>query len=182
MRVINGRYKGRVIKTAKDLFVRPVTDRVKQTLFNVLVNRLEFHGAKVLDLFAGSGSLGIEALSRGAEHVTFVDASKEAINCIELNIRILDCEPQTEILEMDGMNYLLRSTASFDVIFADPPYKFKQTMEIPELVFGQKLLKPHGYLLVEHATNLRFETTTLYQVALEKKFGRTMVTFFHGVS
>jgi len=182
MRVITGRYKGRIIKTAKDLSVRPATDRVKQTLFNVLMNRLELHGARVLDLFAGSGSLGIEALSRGAEHVTFVDVSEGAINCIELNVRILDCEAQTEILEMDGMNYLARSKDSFDVIFADPPYNFQQTTEIPDLVFRQKLLKPHGYLLIEHATDVRFETTTLYQVALEKKFGRTMVTFFHGLS
>ena len=94
-------------------------------------------------------------------------------------VRILGCESQVEILQMDGMNYLLRSTASFDVIFADPPYKFQQTMEIPGLVFRQKLLKLHGYLLIEHASDLRFETTTLYQVALEKKFGRTIVTFFH---
>jgi 16S rRNA (guanine966-N2)-methyltransferase len=182
MRVITGRYKGRIIKTAKDLSVRPATDRVKQTVFNVLMNRLELHGARVLDLFAGSGSLGIEALSRGAEHVTFVDVSEGATDCIELNVRILDCEAQTEILEMDGMNYLSRSRASFDVIFADPPYNFQQTTEIPDLVFRQKLLKPHGYLLIEHATDVRFETTTLYQVALEKKFGRTMVTFFHGLS
>lgn len=182
MRVITGRYKGRIIKTTKDLSIRPATDRVKQTLFNVLINRLELHGAKGLDLFAGSGSLGIEALSRGAEHVTFVDVSEKAINCLEQNVRILGCESQVEILQMDGMNYLSRSTASFDIIFADPPYKLQQTMEIPELVFRQKLLKPHGYLLVEHSTDLRFETTALYQVALEKKFGRTMVTFFHGLS
>jgi 16S rRNA (guanine966-N2)-methyltransferase len=182
MRVITGRYKGRIIKTTKDLPIRPATDRVKQTLFNVLINRLELHGTRILDLFAGSGSLGIEGLSRGAEHVTFVDVTESAINCLQQNVRILGCESQVEILQMDGMNYLTRSKASFDIIFADPPYKFKQTTEIPDLVFRQKLLKPDGYLLIEHATDLRFETTTQYQVALEKKFGRTMVTFFHGLS
>jgi 16S rRNA (guanine(966)-N(2))-methyltransferase RsmD len=182
MRVITGRYKGRIIKTTEDLSVRPATDRVKQALFNVLINRMELHGTRVLDLFAGSGSLGIESLSRSAEHVTFVDISEKAIDCMEQNVRILGCESQVEILQMDGMNYLTRSNASFDIIFADPPYKFKQTREIPEIVFRRKLMKPRGYLVVEHATDVRFETTALYHVALEKKFGRTIVTFFYGLS
>ncbi|MEK7250587.1 MAG: RsmD family RNA methyltransferase, partial [Bacteroidota bacterium] len=82
MRVISGIYKGRILKTVNDLSVRPVTDRVKQTLFDMLINRIEMDSATVLDLFAGSGGLGIEALSRGAAHVTFVESDSEAAHYI----------------------------------------------------------------------------------------------------
>jgi len=178
MRVITGSFKGRKLKTVPDLSVRPATDRVKQTLFDILANRIRFEETNVLDLFAGSGALGIEALSRGAAHVTFVEINEEAAGCIEQNVRSLGCEETTEIHETDAMDFVLRSKDSFDLIFADPPYGFEGTMNIPSLVFQQKLLKPHGYLLIEHATDVRFQGSAWYRVGPEKKFGRTVVTFF----
>ena len=178
MRVITGLYKGRILKTVKDLSVRPATDRVKQTVFNMLANRIELRGAIVLDLFAGSGSLGIEALSRGAAHVTFVESDEQAVRYIEENVRALGCEALTEIDETDAMYYLLHVRPSFDLIFADPPYAFERTNEIPGIVFTQKLLKPHGYLLIEHAPTVHFASTHEYYAGPEKKFGRTLVTFF----
>ena len=182
MRVITGLYKGRILKTVKDLSVRPATDRVKQTVFNMLANRIELHGTRVLDLFAGSGSLGIEALSRGAAHVTFVENDEQAVRYIEENVKALGCETMIEIDETDAMYFLLHVHSPFDLIFADPPYAFERTTEIPGIVFTQKLLKSHGYLLIEHATTVHFASTQSYHAGPEKKFGRTLVTFFQARS
>lgn len=178
MRVITGLYKGRVLKTVNDLSVRPATDRVKETIFDMLAHRMAFDGARVLDLFAGSGSLGIEALSRGASHATFVESNNDAQRFIEMNMETLGCEEAAEIISMDAMQFLRRSREQYDLIFADPPYAYDETATIPPVVFQDKLLKRHGYLLIEHASRLQFSNTPLYQVGASKKFGRTVVTFF----
>lgn len=178
MRVISGIYRGRILKTVKDLSVRPATDRVKQTLFDMLTNRIEMDGAIVLDLFAGSGGLGIEALSRGVGHATFVENDGEAVGYIEKNLQSLGCMDQTSIIETDAISFIHRCKDSFDLIFADPPYKSVETPQIPELVFKTLLLKKNGYLLIEHTTDLKFESTDLYHAGPEKRFGRTVVTFF----
>ena len=178
MRVITGIYKGRTLKTVKDLSVRPATDRVKQTLFDMLANRVEWEGARVLDLFAGSGSLGIEALSRSAAHVTFVESDSDALDFIEKNLETLGCVEATEILSMDAMQFLRNTREHYDLIFADPPYEYKETTSIPTAVFTHNILKKHGYLLIEHAAKLAFSSTPLYQAEPSKKFGRTIVTFF----
>ncbi len=179
MRVITGLYKGRILKTVQDLSVRPATDRVKQTMFDMLTNRIEFEGARILDLFAGSGSLGIEALSRGATHVTFVELNPDAEAFIERNVEMLGCEEETEIISMEAMQFLRRSQEQYDLIFADPPYAYDETATIPSVIFQSKILKKHGYLLIEHATKLEFSSTPLYHAGPSKKFGRTIVTFFH---
>ncbi len=178
MRIITGLYKGRVIKTVQDLSVRPATERVRQTLFNMLANRIDFGGITVLDLFAGSGSLGLEALSRGAARVTFVEQGDEAIGFIEENVRALGCEDAAELLPVDAMDFLAAGRGSYDLAFADPPYAFEHTARIPGLMFERGMVKQGGYLLIEHAKDLRFESAPLYVAGPEKKFGRTLVTFF----
>ncbi len=179
MRIITGLYKGRVLKTVQDLSVRPATERVRQTLFNMLANRIDFEGITVLDLFAGSGSLGFEAVSRGASRVTFVEQSDEASEFIAENARALDCDHAVEVLQMDAMGFLAARHGTYDLVFADPPYSFVQTNKIPGLLFEHAMIRPGGYLLIEHAKDLRFESTPLYAAGPEKKFGRTFVTFFH---
>ena len=178
MRVISGIYKGRILKTVKDLSVRPATDRVKQTLFDMLVNRIPLEGATVLDLFAGSGSLGIEALSRGAARATFVENDSNAAEHIEKNLEALGCGGNAELIESDALSFVSRCNESFDLIFADPPYKFEEIEQIPAMIFKARILKPNGYVLVEHTKDLKFESTELYAAGPEKKFGRTLVTFF----
>jgi 16S rRNA (guanine966-N2)-methyltransferase len=179
MRVIAGLYKGRILKTVNDLSVRPATDRVKQTLFDMLASRVAMEGAHVLDLFAGSGSLGIEALSRGADHVTFVETNPDATEYIERNVEALGCGAQVEIVLMDAMHYLRETQEHFSLIFADPPYGFEETPSIPSVTFTDRRLTRHGYLLIEHASNLAFQSTPLYHAGPMKKFGRTIVTLFH---
>ncbi|MBI4535263.1 MAG: 16S rRNA (guanine(966)-N(2))-methyltransferase RsmD [Ignavibacteriae bacterium] len=182
MRVISGRYKGRNLTTVRDLSVRPATDRVKQTLFDMLATRIELEGASVLDLFAGSGNLGIEALSRGARCATFVEDNSDAVERIERNLRALGCESQTEIHETDVLSFIKHASESYDLIFADPPYAYAQVKSLPALIVTFQLLRPQGYLLIEHTQDLHFETTPLYLAGPEKKFGRTVVTFFRPIT
>jgi 16S rRNA (guanine(966)-N(2))-methyltransferase RsmD len=178
MRVITGLYKGRTIRTVKDLSVRPATDRVRQTIFNMLENRIPLEGSSVLDLFAGSGSLGIEALSRGAADVTFVETGRDAVAYLDDNLRMLGCESAAQVYRMDVVEFLGRHQGAHDLVFADPPYAYERTAELPALIFGKGMIRPSGYLLIEHAKDLHFDSTPHYHVGPEKRFGRTLVTFF----
>jgi len=178
MRVIAGRYKGRRLHTVRDLSVRPATDRVKQTIFDVLMTRLDLSGARVLDLFAGSGSLGIEALSRGASYALFLENNEDAAELIESNLALLGCTDRSAVFASDAMRMQLRGEPAFDLVFADPPYTFSSTAEIPAMIRKNGLLTTDGYLIIEHAPNLSFPEVEGFTVGPTKKFGRTLVTFF----
>ncbi len=177
MRVLTGLYKGRALRTVNDRSVRPATARVRQTIFDMLTHRAGFDGARVLDLFAGSGSLGIECLSRGARETIFVESDPEAIRYLEQNVRTLGCEGKTEILPMDAMAYLRGHRGEFDIVFADPPYRFPEISSLADAVFAAGVVAPEGYLLIEHTTDVRFVDGAGYRVTAEKRFGRTVVTF-----
>jgi 16S rRNA (guanine(966)-N(2))-methyltransferase RsmD len=180
MRVITGVYKGRTIRTVDDLSVRPATDRVRQAIFNMLETRIRLDGSAVLDLFAGSGSLGIEALSRGARQAVFVEGGKEAARILQENLTALGCEDSAELLAEDALEYLRTTGDRYDLIFADPPYVYPATGEIPALIFERGVLSPGGFLLIEHSRDLQFASGALYSVGPVKRFGRTFVTFFQG--
>jgi 16S rRNA (guanine966-N2)-methyltransferase len=178
VRVIAGRYRGRRLTTVRDLSVRPAADRVKQTIFDMLATRVPLDGARVLDLFAGSGSLGIEALSRGASHTVFVEAQRAAADSIRANLAALGCAADATVVVTDALRYIRTESASFDVIFADPPYAWAGTPELPEQLLGRGLLRAGGYLLIEHAAGLSFPAPVSYRQGPVKRFGRTVVSFF----
>ncbi len=179
MRIITGIYKGRSLSTVKDNSVRPATDRVKGSIFNMLQNRLDLHGALVLDLFAGSGSLGFEALSRGAERVTFVDDQKAALDSLESNAESLGCTDQCEIIEDDAMTFLRRgATRQYDLIFADPPYVWEGISTLPTEIITRGLLQKSGLLIIEHAKQAVFAPSGAYAPPLCREFGNTRVSFF----
>jgi 16S rRNA (guanine(966)-N(2))-methyltransferase RsmD len=154
MRIIAGQYRGRVLKSPPSMQIRPTSDRLRETLFNVLAPRL--HDARFLDLCAGSGAVGIEALSRGAAFVTFVDRSRKTCGLIETNLDLLGVpEEQTEVVMSEAVEYLRRAVARelapSDIVFFDPPYSIDY-LPVLEL-FGQHaaaLLAPEGVLVVEH--------------------------------
>jgi len=177
LKILTGKYKGRTLRTVNDLSVRPATGRVRQTVFDVLTLRGFPDGARVLDLFAGSGSLGIEALSRGAAHATFVESDPRAVECLERNIRMLGCDGIATILHMDAMTYVENGRGEFDLVFADPPYRFGGTRQIPENLMHRDMVFTGGYVLIEHSKEISFADSPLYTVELEKRFGRTVVSF-----
>jgi 16S rRNA (guanine966-N2)-methyltransferase len=179
MRVITGAFRGRTIASVNDLAVRPATERVRQTIFNMLVNRMELEGTSVLDLFAGTGSLGLECLSRGAAHVVFVEQNRRIADCITRSLNSFGCAERADVLTEEVTNYLAAAGESFDLIFCDPPYAFPLSSALPARIFRDGLLRKGGYLIMEHADALRFSSGPGYAAGPEKKFGRTLVTFFH---
>jgi 16S rRNA (guanine966-N2)-methyltransferase len=178
MRVISGLYKGRQLKPALHLDIRPATDRVKETIFNVLQARIDFEDITVLDLFAGTGSLGIEAASRGAAKVILIDDSEESIELIEENIEILKCGDTCSAIETDALRFIDITKEKFDLIFADPPYAYEETRTIPQKVFAKNILKANGFLIIEHQKKLTFEMSPDFNIIITKEFGNTTVTFF----
>lgn len=126
MRIIAGTFRGRALasvgKGDAGAHLRPTTDRVRESLFNVLNHRVDFDGLRVLDLFAGTGALGLEALSRGADHVTFVDDGRVAQGLIRKNIGIVGAQAQTGLIRRDATRLGDNPDAPYDLVFLDPPY------------------------------------------------------------
>lgn len=120
MRVITGKARGVRLKTPEGSHTRPTTDRVKEALFSII--QFEVEGRRVLDLFAGTGQLGIEALSRGAEHAVFVDARKDALALVKENLKRTRLTDVADTVQADYMDFLSRCRQKFDLIFLDPPY------------------------------------------------------------
>jgi 16S rRNA (guanine966-N2)-methyltransferase len=177
MRVIAGRLKGRRLASVGGATIRPATDRARQVIFDVLSCRINLENSIVLDLFAGTGSLGIEALSRGAKAVTFVDSSGEAVACITRNLRAMDLEESARVTRANALAFVATSESDYNLIFCDPPYRYEQTAEICNSIFSANILRPGGYLLVEHARTLVLRENDRFRVALDKRFGSTVVTF-----
>ena len=151
MRIISGIYRGRVIKSPPDNKTRPTSDRLRETLFNVLAPRID-EETRFLDLCAGTGAIGIEALSRGAAFVTFVDRSKKSCAIIEENLDKLDVpESTTEILGLDADNFTGREhKKGWDIAFFDPPYDSDYSLVLHEFGHNKTLLNDGGVQVVEH--------------------------------
>jgi len=152
VRIISGQYRGRVLKSPPNLQVRPTSDRLRETLFNVLAPRIE--GSQFLDLCSGSGAIGIEALSWGAAHVTFVDKSRKMCGLIEANLDMIEVpEPETDVVMADAAEFVRRAAAkaekSWDIVFYDPPYD-SDYMHVLSVFGANGLISPGGVLVVEH--------------------------------
>ena len=180
MRIIAGEFRGRVIKSPTDSRTRPTSDRLRETLFNVLAPRIE--GARFLDLCAGSGAIGMEALSRGAEHVTFVDRSRRSCALIEENLDLLGVpEEATEIQALSAENFVGRKHEfGWDIVFYDPPYDSNYDLVLFE--FGtteSRLLNENGILIAEHHTKHALPDTAqnLRRWRILKQ-GETSLSFF----
>lgn len=175
MRIIAGTYRGRLLKTVRDLSIRPTTDRAKQTIFDVLSNRLDFEGAEVLDLFSGSGSLGLEAISRGAKHVVFVDRSPQSLGVLESNIATLGCEDRCSVYSAEVFWFLKNTKRSFDVIFVDPPYALERITELPAALFSSPVVSAGSHVVMEHSKESPVEPKETEYEITRKSFGQTTV-------
>lgn len=176
MRIIAGKFRSRHLKTINSNIVRPTTDRVRQTIFDVLTARMDFENANVLDCFAGSGLLGFEAVSRGAARVAFIEHNSKVAAYISESIQLLQLEAQTTLHLTDVMRFIVETTERYDLIFADPPYAFHHYDKFLRKVFERNLLLPSGYLVLEHSEKQSFASHA--QFAFQKNFGTTIVSFF----
>lgn len=159
MRVISGLYRGRILKSPPDNRTRPTSDRLRETLFNILSPRID-DDTRFLDLCAGTGAIGIEAISRGAGFVTFVDRSKKACALIEENLDKLSVpESQTDVLNLEAENFTGRDhAAGWDVIYFDPPYDSDYAVAMHD-IGSNGLVETDGVLVVEHHTKKHMPET-----------------------
>lgn len=177
MRIITGSLKGRSLSAPSNTDVRPTTGRVKESLFSAIESRRYIQQSFVLDLFAGSGSLGFEALSRGAKQAIFVDQNRRCLDYIDDTAVKFDIEDKVRTVCLDAMNYLAGPPIPCDIILSDPPYTYENTPKIPELVFSRGWLAKEGWLVLEH--NKYHHFTEHPHFLQEKKYGRTYTSFFY---
>jgi 16S rRNA (guanine966-N2)-methyltransferase len=179
MRIVGGTFRGRRIQGPKSKEIRPALDKVKQAIFNILGN---LEGKKVIDFFAGTGSIGLEALSRGAAHCTFVDSKIEALRLIEKNIRLLGLQQITQVIRARLPKEIgrLGKESPFDLLFVDPPYDKNLVNPTLRAIAREKLLAPGGTVVVEHSPREVISPgvgLTLYD---QRKYGQTYVSFLRG--
>lgn len=176
MRIITGSLKGRRLKSPTTDETRPTSDRTKEGMFNVIDARRYFDDLEVLDLFGGSGNLGFEAISRGAAHATFVDASRASIKIIEENAAHLGVTDQVRVICSQVDSFLSRFARPFDLVFADPPYDYPEMDKLIEVVLTTGWLAEGGWFLLEH--DKRHNFTDHPNCVFSKPYGRTIVTIF----
>ena len=155
MRIITGKYKGRHFDISRAFKARPTTDFAKENIFNVMMGYLDFEGASALDLFAGTGSISLELVSRGCRQVISVESDRDHANFIRQCFEKLN--DKTDILiRGDAFKFIKSCHQQFDFIFADPPYALEQLPEIPELILSKQLLKEGGVFVFEHGKQYDF--------------------------
>lgn len=176
MRIIGGKYGKRLIRPPANLPVRPTTDLAKESLFNILNNKVDFQGLRVLDLFAGTGSLSYEFASRGAAEVISVDLNFKCISFINKTIEEFGIEQMTTV-KTDVFRFLQTTTKKFNMIFADPPYQLPNIPEISQTVFNNNVLLPGGWLIVEHPKEVVLKDQPHF-VEL-RKYGHVNFSLFH---
>lgn len=166
MRIIAGSHKGRKINGPDNNLIRPTMDRAKEGIFNVI--NMDIIDSNVLDLFSGTGNLGIEAKSRGASEVVSVDNSKEAINLIKENLKNLNME--IDVIQRDVEDYLKQTAKKFDIIFLDPPYDIDPKKLVEILKKAIIALDKEGYLVLEMDAKINLDLNG-FNVFKEKKYG-----------
>lgn len=175
MRIIGGQYRSRVLAPIRGEGIRPTSDRVKESLFGILSPRL--YGARVLDLFCGSGALGLESLSRGAKEAVFNDCSKESLEVLKKNLRLLKLEARTYCL--DYMQCLDTLYGKFDIIFLDPPYSEDLGVRAMGRIAEKKLLREGGVIVYERDRSFGEDMPDCrLQKTDERKYGKTWLSFF----
>ena len=176
MRIISGTYGGRRFDAPKNLQARPTTDIAKESLFNILQNRIDFEDITTLDLFAGTGSISFEILSRGASRVVSVEMGRVQQQFIQKVAGELKITTGLQLIRGDVFKYLKGATQQFDLIFADPPYALKELPTLPDLVLEGNLLKPEGTFILEHGKENDFSSHPRF-VEL-RKYGAVHFSFF----
>lgn len=181
MRVIAGSARHTTLKTVPGENTRPTTDRIKETLFNIL--QFELADTRFLDLFSGSGAIGIEALSRGAARAVFVENNREAVACIGQNLKATHLEGKAQVFGCDVLSAIakLRSEKSFDFIFMDPPYKEELERETLEALGESGLVGENTVLIIEAGKDRSFEFVEElgYEITREKIYKTNKHVFLH---
>ncbi len=174
MRVITGTARGRRLKTPEGMDIRPTTDNVKESVFNIL--QFDIEGRRVLDLFAGTGQLGIECLSRGAKEAVFIDESRDAVKIVRENLKA--CGFSAPVLQQDALSYL-NTCGSFDLIFVDPPYDAGLYNPVLEKINSIDILSEGGIILCESRQETDMpEMQAPYYKRKEYRYGKVKLSLY----
>ncbi|MBE7024491.1 MAG: 16S rRNA (guanine(966)-N(2))-methyltransferase RsmD [Ruminococcaceae bacterium] len=173
MRVISGLARGRKLRSLEGDHTRPTTDRVKESVFNIVMPYVR--SAKALDLFAGSGALGIEALSRGAESCTFVENSRAAVEVIQKNLEDTRLGVKATVRMQDALVFLENTEPGYDLIFLDPPYDGGFYQPVLDAVARRGLLAEEGVLVLEKRAEAVLELPEAVTILKERKYGKTAI-------
>ena len=180
MRIISGNKKSIVINAPKNLPVRPTTDKVKESLFNIIQNKFELNDCKILDVFSGTGNISYEFASRGCNDILSVDNN---FNCIRfINKTAKELEIKIRIKKIDYLSFLKKNKEKFNIIFADPPYSFllRDYLEIIDIVRKNEILEEGGELIIEHRSNISFIDKV--KEVDERNYGSSSLSFFKKAS
>lgn len=174
MRIISGELKGRLIKVPDSKLIRPTTDRVRETFFNLLNNRLSFQDIKVLDLYSGSGSLGLECLSRGASSVDFVEKNYIIYKNLQETVNSLDLEGKSKIFRMEAVKFTsLSDHAAYDLILADPPFFHYDIYRVVENILTNRYLADDSFVFIERSIQTKSKDTDNFKSEPFKIIGDT---------
>ena len=175
MKVISGIYKGKKIASISSNKTRPMMAIVRESIFNSL--QIEIQNTKVLDLFSGSGSLGIEAISRGAKSCVFVEISKPAVEVIEFNLNNL--QEKQEVIKADAEKWIINSRSKFSIVFIDPPYKYPSSKLVNIIKNCVDILQDNGKIIIHrNSISQRLNAINKLDLVKESKFGQSVITVY----
>ncbi len=183
MRIIGGKLKGHTLHLPKNREVRPLRDLARESIFNVLAhsNKISFNlnQSKILDLYAGTGSFGLECLSRNAGSVFFIEKEKEAINILEKNIDKLKIKNKTKIYFNEIFKLVEQDVlqSKFDLIFCDPPFKDKNTKKLIQLIFYKNLLQKDGIIIIHRNKKTKEKFTDKIEILRSEVYGSSKIFF-----
>jgi len=180
IRITGGTLRGRRVRSPKGATVRPTAARVREAVFSVLGGRVA--GARVLDLYAGAGTLGLEALSRGAAFAAFVDRSRENAALVRANVAALGVEDRAWVCSGDALRFLARNAppgAPYDVVFVDPPYRAGALSAVLPALFGADIIAPAGLAVLEHPRELAVPAGPGWAAGRTYTYGTTAITLVH---
>lgn len=178
MRIISGSHKGRALRPPQGLPVRPTTDLAKESLFNILNNYIDFEDVRVLDLFAGTGSISLEFASRNSKMVLSVELNGRCVDYISKMATELKFN-NLSVIRANVFSFLSRSAGSYDVIFADPPYDLEEREKIPGLIFSNHWLSDEGWFILEHDKSISFKEYPFFTE--ERRYGKVHFSFFRNI-
>ncbi len=179
MRIISGKFKGRVLKVPNPKYTRPTTDRTKETIFNYLNNLIDFNDILVCDIYGGSGSLGLEALSRGAGEIHFVEKNYSVSKVLTQNIELVKAEENTKLYKMSALKFSnLESHLKYDLIFADPPF-FKDDIHIVvKNILENDFLTKNSIFIIERSIQTKEKDIINFNIQPFKRIGDSLIYEF----
>ena len=184
MRIISGYFKGKKIFLPKDKLTRPLRDLVKESIFNLIDHSNKFNfsikNSNVLDLFSGTGSFGIECISRHAKKITFIESYKEALNVLKKNISTFKLEDKCKIINENCFEFIhlkKKNSEQFDLIFIDPPFKEKKINFLIEDILEKKMLKPYGIIIIHRHKKAEDNFPEKFKIIENKKYGISKILF-----